>query len=187
MRLSAVIAVFILFGIMSGSVSAQTADRRVEGTVVDAQGLPIVGAQITLSHVIEHLHDPIAVLRRLHAALRPGGRIWLQTPNIDSRGAERFGVAWRGLEAPRHLVMFNAASLSSALTRAGFAAAQLLPPQLDAAFYIEQSTAMAEGRDPYQNDRARRRAARREGKALDRAALADPAHAESITLIAFKR
>jgi iron complex outermembrane receptor protein len=28
---------------------AQTADRRVEGTVVDAQGLPIVGAQITLT------------------------------------------------------------------------------------------------------------------------------------------
>src|SRR5439155_1667303 len=81
----------------------------------------------------------------------------------------------------------NAASLSSALTRAGFAAAQLLPPQLDAAFDIEQSTAMAEGRDPYQDDRARRRAARREGKALDRAALADPVHAESITLIAFKR
>jgi len=178
-------------GIEFDPQSAQTAQRQgfdvfIGG--VDTAPLPQVSlAQITLSHVIEHLHDPIAVLRRLHAALRPGGRIWLQTPNIDSRGAERFGVAWRGLEAPRHLVMFNAASLSSALTRAGFAAAQLLPPQLDAAFYIEQSTAMAEGRDPYQNDRARRRAARREGKALDRAALADPVHAESITLIAFKR
>ena len=49
MRVTAVIAIIISFGIMSGSAAAQTADRRVEGTVVDAQGLPIVGAQITLS------------------------------------------------------------------------------------------------------------------------------------------
>ncbi|RQP25722.1 class I SAM-dependent methyltransferase [Piscinibacter terrae] len=175
-------------GIEFDPVAAATAQREgfevFVGGVDDAP-LPDAGlAQVSLSHVIEHLHDPVAALRRLHQALRPGGRIWLQTPNIDSRGAERFGVAWRGLEAPRHLVMFNAASLMTALRHAGFVDMRLMPPQLDAAFYIEQSTAMAAGLDPYQGDRGRRRAARREGKAWDRDALKHPEHAESITVVA---
>lgn len=157
------------------------------GGLDDAPLPPECMAQVTLSHVIEHLHDPVAGLRRLHGALRKDGRIWLQTPNIDARGAQRFGSSWRGLEAPRHLVMFNAKSLGAALQAAGFTDVRLLPPQLDAAFYIEQSEAMAAARDPYRGDRAARRAARREGKIWDRAALADPAHAESITMVAFKR
>jgi hypothetical protein len=83
--------------------------------------------------------------------------------------------------------MFNAASLGAALHKAGFADVQRMPPQLDSAFYIEQSQAMAEGADPYAPDRTRRRAARREGKAWDRMALVDPERAESITLVAWKR
>ncbi|HUG21935.1 class I SAM-dependent methyltransferase [Piscinibacter sp.] len=157
------------------------------GGVDDAPLVDCSLAQVTLSHVIEHLHDPVAALARLHAAMRRGGRIWLQTPNIDSHGAQRFGTAWRGLEAPRHLVMFNVASLGAALRRAGFDDVQRMAPQLDAAFYIEQSQEMAQGKDPYAGDRARRRAARSEGKAWDRAALVDPDHAESVTLVAFKR
>ena len=51
MRGTFVIAIFLL-GALPGSAGAQTQpiqDRHVDGTVVDAQGLPIVGAQITLT------------------------------------------------------------------------------------------------------------------------------------------
>lgn len=75
---------------------------------------------ITLCHVIEHVHDPVATLRRLHALLKPGGMLWLDTPNFSSLGARRFGVSWRGLEPPRHLVLFNPLSLKKALHEAGF-------------------------------------------------------------------
>lgn len=143
-------------------------------------------AQITLSHVIEHLHRPIDALRRLHGWLAPGGRIWLQTPNIASTGAQRFGPAWRGLEPPRHLVIFNPAALRHALECAGFERVALLPPQLDAQFFIGQSRAIADGRDPYRLGRDERRAARREGKAWDRAALDDPQRAESITMVGYR-
>lgn len=141
--------------------------------------------QITLSHVIEHLYDPVAMLRRMRAWLKPGGRIWLQTPNIDSAGAHAFGANWRGLEPPRHLVMFNAASLRFALERAGFVDAALMPPQLDAQFFIGQSRAIQDRQDPYALGRRERRAARIEGKAWDRAALADPLRAESLTMVAY--
>jgi 2-polyprenyl-3-methyl-5-hydroxy-6-metoxy-1,4-benzoquinol methylase len=142
--------------------------------------------QITLSHVIEHLHHPVNALRLLHDWLAPGGRIWLQTPNIASAGAQRYGGAWRGLEPPRHLVMFNPGALRLALESAGFERIELLPPQLDAQFFIGQSKAIADGCDPYRLGRDERRAARREGTAWDRAALRDPGRAESITMVGYR-
>jgi 2-polyprenyl-3-methyl-5-hydroxy-6-metoxy-1,4-benzoquinol methylase len=158
----------------------------VIGGVDDADIAPASIAQITLSHVIEHLHGPVNALRRMRGWLEPGGRIWLQTPNIASAGAERFGPAWRGLEPPRHLVMFNSGALRLALESAGFERIALLPPQLDAQFFIGQSLAIQQGRDPYRLERSERRAARREGRLWDEAALADPTRAESVTMVGFR-
>ncbi|NMF88458.1 class I SAM-dependent methyltransferase [Aromatoleum petrolei] len=75
---------------------------------------------ITLSHVIEHIHDPIDLLGRIHRLLKPGGILWLETPNLSSAGHRLYGPNWRGLEPPRHLVLFNATSLCSVLYKAGF-------------------------------------------------------------------
>lgn len=75
---------------------------------------------ITICHVIEHVYDPVGTLRQLHALLKPGGMLWLETPNLASLGSRRFGSDWRGLEPPRHLVLFNPSSLRQALATAGF-------------------------------------------------------------------
>lgn len=75
---------------------------------------------ITLNHVIEHVHDPARVLRTCHTLLKPGGQLWVETPNIDSFGHAHFQKNWRGLEAPRHLVLFNRKALIDLLTSVGF-------------------------------------------------------------------
>lgn len=75
---------------------------------------------ITLNHVIEHLHDPLSVLRSCYRLLRPEGMIWIETPNMASPTHSFFGKDWRGLEAPRHLVLFNRSSLARALEEVGF-------------------------------------------------------------------
>lgn len=75
---------------------------------------------ITLSHVLEHVHDPVAVLCRCHALLKPRGQLWMETPNIDALGHTRYGRDWRGLEPPRHLVIFNRNSVETALRLADF-------------------------------------------------------------------
>lgn len=82
----------------------------------DASGFEAV----TLNHVIEHLHGPRDALARVFALLRPGGTLYLDTPNADSRGASRFGRHWRGLEPPRHLLLFTPASLLALLAQLGF-------------------------------------------------------------------
>ena len=59
---------------------------------------------VTVGHVIEHTHDPIAALRAACAVLKPGGMLWIGTPNLGSLGAHLFRARWRALEPPRHLV-----------------------------------------------------------------------------------
>jgi 2-polyprenyl-3-methyl-5-hydroxy-6-metoxy-1,4-benzoquinol methylase len=75
---------------------------------------------ITINHVIEHMHDPVTVLKACHRLLKPTGQLWLETPNIDSFGHRYYMENWRGLEPPRHLVLFNSNSLVRALVNAGF-------------------------------------------------------------------
>ena len=75
---------------------------------------------ITISHVIEHVHAPMALLRNLYRLLKPGGILWLETPNLFSHGAARFGRNWMALDPPRHLVLFNPESLRMCLSQAGF-------------------------------------------------------------------
>lgn len=75
---------------------------------------------ITASHVIEHVYAPRDLILSCHRLLKPGGILWIETPNIDSCGHSTFGEYWRGLEPPRHLQLFNNESLRKLLADCGF-------------------------------------------------------------------
>jgi len=75
---------------------------------------------ITISHVIEHVQAPNKLLKDLYRLLTPGGILWLETPNLESTGAYRFGPDWMALDPPRHLLLFNPQSLRTCLREAGF-------------------------------------------------------------------
>jgi SAM-dependent methyltransferase len=77
---------------------------------------------VHLSHVLEHVHEPGALLRECRRVLRPGGRLVVLTPNAESLGHRLQGRGWRGLEPPRHLHVFTSRSLRRALRDAGFRA-----------------------------------------------------------------
>jgi 2-polyprenyl-3-methyl-5-hydroxy-6-metoxy-1,4-benzoquinol methylase len=103
---------------------------------------------VTLSHVIEHLHDPAGSLAVIHKILKPGGRLYVETPNIDSIGRSLYGRSWRGLEPPRHLVIFNRPGLQGLLERSGFEQVRLRrgPPALGGLGLL--SARIAAGLDP---------------------------------------
>jgi len=75
---------------------------------------------ISLSHVIEHVYDPIALIQRCYTLLNDGGTLWLETPNIESLGYALYKSIWRGLEPPRHLILFNHPVLNEILSKSGF-------------------------------------------------------------------
>jgi 2-polyprenyl-3-methyl-5-hydroxy-6-metoxy-1,4-benzoquinol methylase len=89
------------------------------GTIADVPGNMLYDV-ITLNHVVEHVADPVDLLRECRKRLRPDtGTIIITTPNIKSLGHRWFKGYWRGLEVPRHLVLFSPGALSACATRAG--------------------------------------------------------------------
>lgn len=82
---------------------------------------------VTCNHVIEHVYDPQAVIASIYRILKPGGQMWIETPNISSAGHTLFGRAWRGLEAPRHVAIFSYRALVDALRQAGFSISHVTP------------------------------------------------------------
>ena len=75
---------------------------------------------IRLGHVIEHVCDPVAVLRRAFDLLRPGGYIFGETPNTSCLDFKVFKKYWGALHLPRHVIMFSDENLMRALEKAGF-------------------------------------------------------------------
>lgn len=74
---------------------------------------------ITARHLIEHVPDPLALLGGMARILKPGGRLYLETPNTAALLRAWFGIHWFANDAPRHLVLFSRATLLSAARRCG--------------------------------------------------------------------
>ncbi len=79
---------------------------------------------IFMSHVIEHVHDPLSLLTECYRVLKPGGKLIVVTPNIRSWGHRLYTSYWRGLEPPRHLQIFARPSLLRLSASAGFASCE---------------------------------------------------------------
>lgn len=75
---------------------------------------------IVMSHSIEHVCDPVSLLREAQRLLKQGGRLVIVTPNSKSIAHRRFGVFWRGLEVPRHIQIFSLTGLKLLLEKIGF-------------------------------------------------------------------
>jgi 2-polyprenyl-3-methyl-5-hydroxy-6-metoxy-1,4-benzoquinol methylase len=93
---------------------------------------------ITLNHVIEHVGDPIGLLRRCRDLLRRGGRVVVTTPNAEGLGHRIFREHWRGLEVPRHLMLFSLGTLKQAAFAAGLSIGEMRTSARGAhALYLE--------------------------------------------------
>ena len=82
---------------------------------------------VTLSHVLEHLPEPRQTLADIHRWLRPGGRVRIWVPNIESAESKVFGKLWFGLDVPRHLVHYSSATVRRLVEGAGFEIERIVP------------------------------------------------------------
>lgn len=78
---------------------------------------------ITMWHVLEHLDDPVPVLRQLAGLLTPMGALVICVPNERSWQRRAFPRSWFHLDPPRHLIHFDDATLRATLERAGLVVA----------------------------------------------------------------
>lgn len=91
----------------------------LEGSIEE---LPLPEASfdlILLQHLIEHVVNPEALARKLAVALKPGGRIVIETPNTQCLDLKLFKKYWGGLHYPRHTYLFSRDNLKLLLAKVG--------------------------------------------------------------------
>jgi len=94
-------------------------DQIYVGDVLTADVSPGAFDVVSAFHVLEHVPDPVALVRRMLEWLAPDGLVIVEVPNAGGLGAAIFGRAWSGLELPRHLSHFTPASLTRAVEQGG--------------------------------------------------------------------
>jgi len=75
---------------------------------------------VTMFDVLEHMRDPMAVLRRARALLSPGGILVVETGDFETWWARRLGRHWYFLDPPQHLYYFSERGLWDLLRSCGF-------------------------------------------------------------------
>lgn len=75
---------------------------------------------IFCSEVIEHVNDPVPQLQSMFRVLRPGGCIYLTTPNFNCYLRYQFGPDFNIIEYPEHLCYFTKNTMHKAMRKAGF-------------------------------------------------------------------
>ena len=88
---------------------------------------------VVLNHVLEHVINPLGLLRRLAGSLREGGVLFVSVPRLDT--LPQHGDLKYCLSGHRHVVCFSETCLRGLLARAGFTpTARLDAKELDEAF-----------------------------------------------------
>jgi SAM-dependent methyltransferase len=77
---------------------------------------------VLLFQALEHMTDPLDILRSCRARMPKGGRLIISVPNFESWQARWAKSDWFHLDPPRHLFHFTPNSLAELFQKAGFKA-----------------------------------------------------------------
>lgn len=112
-----------VLGIERNAVMADEARRThgVEVVTTPVEALPSDARfdLIVMFNALEHIGEPVELLRECAGRLTPGGRLIVSLPNFASWQSRFAGPYWLHLDPPRHLVHFTPRTLAATLERAG--------------------------------------------------------------------
>ena len=111
-------------GVEADHVAAQRAiDRGMDVHIGMVQNVEFPESHfdaITLTHVAEHLFDPVQTFAAVHRWLKPNGVLVSISPNPRSIVRQIFGNTWYALDPPRHVFLPSAAAYHRMLEPLGF-------------------------------------------------------------------
>lgn len=79
---------------------------------------------INMGSVLEHVHQPHAIIGAAVKVLKPGGMLAISVPNFASWAVERFGAHAYSMDLPRHLLFLNPATMRRLLQSHGLRVTQ---------------------------------------------------------------
>jgi len=75
---------------------------------------------VTYQDVIEHVTDPVGELKKVYRILKPGGIVFLVTPDVGGFWSRLLGPLWYHYKPVEHVVYFSQKTMKQALKKAGF-------------------------------------------------------------------
>lgn len=94
---------------------------------------------VVIYHVIEHVADPLALLKEIRRILKPCGWLILGTPDFDSGAARRYGANYRLLHDVTHISLFSNESMHRFLRDHGFRIEQVDYPYFATRYFNRDS------------------------------------------------
>lgn len=123
---------FDIAGVEISAHATQTANSRlgasyVHAGTIDRVELPQAAFDIVFfADVLEHTRRPLDFLGRVYQLLKPGGKIVLVCPAVDSWSARLLGKHWMEYKV-EHLFYFDRSTLRLAVEKTGFACLAVEP------------------------------------------------------------
>jgi len=74
---------------------------------------------ITSFEVVEHINNPMEEFKNFYSILRPGGLVYVTTPNFNSLSRKLLGPKWNVLNYPEHLSYYTPGTLRFAFKKSG--------------------------------------------------------------------
>lgn len=90
---------------------------------------------ITLWHVLEHVHELQAYIKKLKTLLKENGKLIIAVPNYTSKDAAIYQEFWAAYDVPRHLYHFSPKSVQVLMDKHGLKLLKHKPMWYDS-FYI---------------------------------------------------
>ena len=75
---------------------------------------------IILNHTLEHMSDPVEVLRRVRILLKKEGMVFIDVPNFGGLSVALMGKRWPFILPEEHIFHFTPKTLQKVLEKAGF-------------------------------------------------------------------
>lgn len=75
---------------------------------------------VAYQDVIEHITNPVDELNKVYRILKPGGIVFLVTPDIEGFWSKLLGPLWYHYKPGEHVVYFSQKTIKDALSKAGF-------------------------------------------------------------------
>lgn len=98
---------------------------------------------ILMNHVIEHVPSPTDLFSECKRILKKNGVMIVITPNANSRGHQKYGRNWRGLETPHHLQIFTPKSLFTLGKKSNFAHIKSFSSLQGTSYILNQSAILS--------------------------------------------
>ncbi|MBZ0198630.1 MAG: glycosyltransferase [Ignavibacteriaceae bacterium] len=95
---------------------AQFADSNLPPNSVDI---------VTMSHVLEHVPDPVKLVKKINEVLTPGGIFFCVVPNFYSLCSAYLGEKWAWLDRDWHYTQFTVDSITNLFVKSGFVVEKL--------------------------------------------------------------